>query len=263
VNPLVAPLSGTTATKRRSDCLAPTCTAWRSTPVTTGSTGHPPRPVPLRRDLPDQGRPGDRPDGIHHRRAEPLLRLRTPRRRHRPAESGGPDREHRPRSDLETSCPRGVSPTSTRSLPPTGVLGNDGTLLASQDGRQWPDLQLPLPPTALAASPDGRTVLAATDAGLLRSTDAAQTWAAPPGAPPLKVLSWAEGHDGRATFDGAVHVSIDTGLTWQGRGRTAPPQAITAADAAAGLRVLVVTAEEVFDSVDGGITFTSLKNPGR
>ncbi|HEY5152191.1 MAG TPA: hypothetical protein VIJ23_20745 [Mycobacterium sp.] len=62
---------------------------------------------------------------------------------------------------------------------------------------------------------------------------------------------------------GAVHVSIDTGLTWQGRGRTAPPQAITAADAAAGLRVLVVTAEEVFDSVDGGITFTSLKNPGR
>ena len=80
---------------------------------------------------------------------------------------------------LETSCPRGVSPTPTRSLPPTGVLGNDGTLLASQDGRQWPDLQLPLPPTALAASPDGRTVLAATDAGLLLSTDAAQTWAAP------------------------------------------------------------------------------------
>ena len=141
---MVAPLSGTTATKRRSDCLAPTCTAWRSTPVTTGSTGHPPRPVPLRRDLPDQGRPGDRPDGIHHRRAEPLLRLRTPRRRHRPAESGGPDREHRPRSDLETSCPRGVSPTSTRSLPPTGVLGNDGTC--------WPARMVDSGPTCSSRS---------------------------------------------------------------------------------------------------------------
>ena len=143
---------------------------------------------------------------------------------------------------------QGESDFHALTASPSGVLGNDGTLRVSQDGRQWRDLQIPIPPTALAASPDGQTVLAATDAGLLRSIDAAQTWTTPPGAPPLKVLSWTE--DGTAvgaTFDGAVHVSTDSGLTWQRRGRTPPPQAITAADTADGLRVLVVTGEEVLD----------------
>jgi hypothetical protein len=54
-----------------------------------------------------------------------------------------------------------------------GLFRYDGTLRASQDGRQWRDLQIAAPPTALAASPDGHTVLAATGAGLLRSIDAA------------------------------------------------------------------------------------------
>lgn len=145
----------------------------------------------------------------------------------------------------------------------SGVVGSDGTLRASPDGRHWRDLQIASPPTALAASPDGHTVLAATDAGMLRSSDAGQTWAAPPGAPPLKVLSWAADATAvGATFDGAVHVSTDAGVTWQRRGRTPPPQAITAT-AADGMRVLVVTGENVLDSADGGTTFTPLQSHGR
>jgi hypothetical protein len=77
------------------------------------------------------------------------------------------------------------------------------------------------------------------------------------------VLSWAADATAvGATFDGAVHVSTDAGVTWQRRGRTPPPQAITAS-AADGMRVLVVTGENVLDSADGGTTFTPLESHGR
>ena len=55
-----------------------------------------------------------------------------------------------------------------------------------------------------------------------------------PGAPPVVLADW-DGTAVVATSDGTVAVSTDTGLTWQLRGRTPPPQAITAtadADAA-------------------------------
>lgn len=47
------------------------------------------------------------------------------------------------------------------------------------------------------------------------------------------------------------NVSTDAGVTWQRRGRTPPPLAITAS-AADGIWVLVVTGENVLDSADGG-----------
>ena len=157
---------------------------------------------------------------------------------------------------------QGQSDFHALTTSPAGILGNDGTLRASPDGQQWTDLQIPLPPSALAARSDGRTVLAATDAGLFRSDDAARTWAPPTEAPPLKVLAWAgDGTAVGATFDGAVYVSTDTGLTWQRRGRTPPPQALsTGAEAG---RVLVVTGDEVLDSTDGGRTFAPLQHGGR
>jgi hypothetical protein len=159
---------------------------------------------------------------------------------------------------------QGQSDFHALTASPSGVLGNDGTLRASQDGQQWRELQIPLPPTALAASPVGPTVLAATDAGLLMSNDAAQTWTSPPGAPPLEVLSWTrDGTAVGATYDGAVYISTDTGLTWQRRGQTPPPQAIAASATADGLRILVVTGDEVLDSANGGMTFTPLQNAGR
>ena len=64
---------------------------------------------------------------------------------------------------------QGQSDFHALTTSPAGILGNDGTLRASPDGQQWTDLQIPLPPSALAARSDGRTVLAATDAGLFRS----------------------------------------------------------------------------------------------
>jgi hypothetical protein len=101
---------------------------------------------------------------------------------------------------------QGQSDFHALTASPSGVLGNDGTLLVSLDGRQWRELQIPIPPTALAASPIGSTVLAATDAGLLMSNDAAQSWTSPVGAPPLQVLAWTrDGTAVGATDDGAVY----------------------------------------------------------
>jgi photosystem II stability/assembly factor-like uncharacterized protein len=156
---------------------------------------------------------------------------------------------------------QGQSDFHALTASPAGVLGNDGALRASPDGQQWTDLQIPIPPSGLAASPDGRTVLAATDAGPLRSTNAGQAWDELPGIPPLKLLTWAgDGTAAGATFDGDMYVSTDAGATWQRRGRTPPPQAIAASAPSGGLRVVVVTGDDVLDSTDGGRTFTSLQN---
>lgn len=60
------------------------------------------------------------------------------------------------------------------------------------------------------------------------------------------------------TPDGTVMVSTNTGLTWHLRGATAAPQAIAASAAGTGLRVVVVTGEEILDSTDGGVSFSPL-----
>jgi photosystem II stability/assembly factor-like uncharacterized protein len=156
---------------------------------------------------------------------------------------------------------QGQSDFHALTASPAGVLGNDGALRTSPDGQQWADLQIPIPPSALAASPDGRIVLAATDAGLLRSTDSGHAWDELRGTPPLKLITWAgDGTAAGATFDGDMYVSTDAGTTWQRRGRTPPPQAIAASAPSGGLRVLVVTRDVVLDSIDGGRTFISLQH---
>lgn len=141
------------------------------------------------------------------------------------------------------------------------ILGYDGALAASTDGRAWDELATPAAPYALATSPDGAITLATTAAGLLRSTDAGRNWTPTPDAPPVVLADWVDpGVVTGITADGTVAVSTDTGLTWQLRGTTAPPQAITATTAGNGtLRVVVVTAAEILDSTDGGLTFNPLR----
>lgn len=140
-----------------------------------------------------------------------------------------------------------------------GILGYDGALAVTTDGRTWDDLAATTPPYALAASPDGAVTLATTDTGLLRSTDTGRTWTPTPGAPPIVLADWADPATvAGITPDGTVMVSTDTGLTWHSRGATAAPQAIAASAAGTGLRVVVVTGEEILDSTDGGVTFSPL-----
>ncbi len=139
-----------------------------------------------------------------------------------------------------------------------GLLGFDGVLRATRDGRTWTDLGREIAPFALASSGDGRTVLATTETGPARSTDGGRTWSALPGAPLLMLASWGVGDTVvGVTPDGVVAGSSDAGRTWERRGAVrGRPSALTAAAGAAGeLRVVVVTSTEVLESTDGGATF--------
>lgn len=140
-----------------------------------------------------------------------------------------------------------------------GILGYDGTLLRSLDGRTWEQLDIPAEPATLAAAPDGSAVLATTRQGLLRSTDAGTSWSAANGAPLLQVVDWAD--DGTAVVGvdpaGTVWTSTDAADTWQeGAQLSSALDAVAVATPEGGaLRVAVVTADALLESSDGGQTF--------
>ncbi|WP_232796810.1 F510_1955 family glycosylhydrolase [Blastococcus atacamensis] len=140
-----------------------------------------------------------------------------------------------------------------------GVLGYDGALLRSDDGRDWEQLSIPAEPHSLAASPDTDLVLATTAQGLLRSADAGSTWSAVDGAPLLQVVDWADDgmHVAGVDPSGVIWISSDGGASWSsGADLASPPQAVAVSSSAdEDHRITVVTAATVVTSTDGGRTF--------
>jgi photosystem II stability/assembly factor-like uncharacterized protein len=154
---------------------------------------------------------------------------------------------------------QGQSDFHALTVSDAGVLGYDGSLVASTDGQAWERRQIPAEPHTLAASPDGGQVLATTAQGLLRSADGGASWTPAAGAPQLQVVTWAG--DGRTVVGvdpaGTLWTSTDAADTWQEGPRLgSPPHAVAAADD--GPRIAVVTAEGVLESADGGRTFTDV-----
>jgi hypothetical protein len=146
------------------------------------------------------------------------------------------------------------------ALGEAGVLGYDGVLRRSPDGRTWDQFGIPAEPHTLATTPDSGTVLATTAQGLLRSTDAGTTWAAVEGAPLLQVVAWADAGTAVGVDPaGAVWTSIDAAGTWQQTADLgAAPHAVAAAAADGTIRVAVVTDAGLAESLDGGATFATL-----
>ncbi|KUO16520.1 F510_1955 family glycosylhydrolase [Streptomyces dysideae] len=131
-----------------------------------------------------------------------------------------------------------------------------GRIRVSGDLGTWDD-RATLAALDLAVSPSGDRLLATTAEGVVTSTDGGRSFGK--GAGPLQAfLSWpAE----KALFGidtaGKLSTSADGGTTWQPL-TTVPggqPQALTAADAD---RVLAATQDGVYESRDGGRTFTRL-----
>lgn len=113
------------------------------------------------------------------------------------------------------------------------AVGSDGALYAgSAPTRMTPVGPAPAALVDIAVEPgDGRSLLAATQAGLRRSTDGGRRWAA--AGQRVGLISWAAP---AALFlvdaEGRVWLSSDRGRTWTARGALgAPPAALLAASA--------------------------------
>ena len=144
-----------------------------------------------------------------------------------------------------------------------GVMGFDGALKVTSDGKTWAQGGLTAEPRCLSSSPDGSRVLATTRQGLLSSTDGGGTWAPLPSAPPMVLTAWADSKTVVGlTTDGGLAVSADAGLSWKTNpAQLTSGQAISAdRDKAGALEVLVVTDTAVMQSRDDGATFADLKS---
>ncbi len=140
----------------------------------------------------------------------------------------------------------------------TGVIGYDGSLLRSPDGRAWEETYLRLPPASLATSPDGGVVLATTVEGLMQSADGGASWSLVEGAPLLQVVDWGSDATTVAGVDpaGTVWTSTDAGRTWtEGPELGAPPQAVSANGSGAEARIAVATTAALLQSRNGGRDF--------
>ncbi|MCF6522843.1 F510_1955 family glycosylhydrolase [Streptomyces sp. JJ36] len=136
-----------------------------------------------------------------------------------------------------------------------GYDSTNGVLRVSRDGKKW-DARAQLAAVDITVSPDDPdVVLATTRGGLARSTDGGRTFGA--GRQPLLAfVSWA-GQRGLYGLgpDGVLRRSSDGGRSWEVTGRVpgGAPQALTAVSAD---RVLAATGDGVYESRDGGATFT-------
>lgn len=138
------------------------------------------------------------------------------------------------------------------------VVGFDGAVRSTRDGRSWTTGATDVAPTSLAVSPaDAAVVLATTQHGPVRSTDGGARFSQVEGAPLLVFLAWpVDAALWAVATDGSVHLSSDGGLTWSRRGSAgAAPQAFTAVDAST---VVVALEDEIVQSTDGGSSFTRI-----
>ncbi|GEO97331.1 F510_1955 family glycosylhydrolase [Kocuria turfanensis] len=98
---------------------------------------------------------------------------------------------------------------------PNGVIGFDGQLRASSDGRDWDTLEIPSAPAALAIAPSTGTILATTEDGVLRSDDDGATWETLDTPQLMSLVAWADDTTiVGAGIDGRLLTSTDAGKTW-------------------------------------------------
>jgi hypothetical protein len=140
------------------------------------------------------------------------------------------------------------------------VVGFDGVLRSTADGRTWRDGNLDAQPRTLAGSRNGSTVLATTQDGLMRSTDGGLTWQEVDQAPLLLMAAFGDGDSvAGLTPDGQVHTSTDAGQTWRATELLAPDaQALHASGAGEQLEILVANDRTVLAS-NGGQPFQLMR----
>lgn len=143
---------------------------------------------------------------------------------------------------------------------PDLVLGFDGELRLSADGRTWETLTIPSAPADLAIAPGTGAMLAATEAGVLISADGS-SWQELETPQLISRLVWADAETiVGAGIDGHLLTSHDAGDTWTSSQQ--PVGEVTALGASVTedgtVEALLVAESMVLRSTDGGDTTEEL-----
>ena len=140
------------------------------------------------------------------------------------------------------------------------VVGFDGVLRSTADGRTWREGNLDAQPRTVAGSRSGSTVLATTSEGLTQSTDAGLSWRWMDRAPLLLMVAFGDGDTVTGlTPDGQVHTSTDAGRTWRATDLLAPDaQALHASGEGEQLEILVANDRTILAS-SGGQPFQPMR----
>ena len=144
--------------------------------------------------------------------------------------------------------------TATKS----GIVGFDGALRTSPDGKTWNTAAADFVPAALVGNPTSDTVLATTPQGIRRSTDGGKTWNMVDSGPVVQFAAFASPAEAVGIEpDGTVHISADAGATWTRKGRIQDTvQAVAAVKGAeASPTIWAATASGLVVSTDAGVTF--------
>ncbi len=135
-----------------------------------------------------------------------------------------------------------------------GLSAHDGAFLRSTDGgATWDDLGSPGLFDFALDPDDPQHLIATQQSGPVRSTDGGQTFEPLPDAPLLAFLAWTGGTIYTIATDNTIQVSTDEGAIWTRAGQIeGQPQAL----GADGERVVALAGTIIWDSTDGGRTFT-------
>jgi hypothetical protein len=140
------------------------------------------------------------------------------------------------------------------------VVGFDGVVRATADGRTWAEGNLDSPPRTLAGPREGSTVLATTQEGLMRSTDGGVTWDRVARAPLLLLAAFGDGESVVGlTPEGQVYTSSDDGQRWQATELSAPgAEALHVSGEGNDMEILVSSGRTLLAST-GGQPFEPLR----
>lgn len=136
----------------------------------------------------------------------------------------------------------------------TTVVGFDGVLRSTTDGRTWATGRLGPEPRTLAGSRTAATVLATTQQGVMRSPDGGATWQMLESAPLLLMAAFGEGDSAAGLApDGQLYLSADAGESWRATALRVPAaQAVHVSGEGEELEVLVASGKALLASTGGG-----------
>ena len=136
----------------------------------------------------------------------------------------------------------GVSDFHSMAVSGSGLVGFDGAMLRTDDGRTWQESLADFEPISLAGRADDHRVVASTQDTVMISKDSGRTWSPVPGSPAPALVSRADNAVIAVTGDGQVHLADASGGAWTSTDLVIPrPLAVLASGPTGQLEIVVLT----------------------